>query len=148
MALIADLNVELTGLYPEPGATHFRLEPSEVAPGSGSFLVARLGGNAVGCGALRTLRDPALISELAPSVGELKRMYVAPHARGHGIGRALLARLEVEARTLGLAHLVLETGTRQAEAITLYRSAGFSDIAAYGEYAASPATSVCLGKAL
>jgi GNAT superfamily N-acetyltransferase len=147
-ALIAALNEELSARYPEPGATHFRLDPGEVAPGNGIFLVVRQFGRPVGCGALRCLREAALIHELGPRVGELKRMYVAPDVRGLGIGRALLDRLEVEARTLGLAWLVLETGTRQAEALALYRRAGFTGIPAYGEYAASPGTSVCLAKAL
>lgn len=146
--LIAALNAELSGRYPEPGATHFGLDPDEVAPGSGMFLVARWFGRPVGCGALRCLREPAVMSALGPRVGELKRMYVAPEVRGQGIGRALLARLETEARTLGLTRLVLETGTRQAEALALYRRAGFTAIPAYGEYAASSATSVCLAKAL
>ena len=44
--------------------------------------------------------------------------------------------------------VALETGTRQADALALYRRAGFTEISAYGEYAASPATSVCLAKAL
>jgi len=68
--------------------------------------------------------------------------------RGQGIGRALLAQLEAEAHTLGLARLVLETGTRQAEALALYRRSGFTEIPAYGEYSASHTTSVCLAKAL
>ncbi len=147
-ALIAALNVELSARYPEPGATHFRLDPADVAPGAGAFLVARRDGRPVGCGALRRLGDAALVRELGPRVGELKRMYVAPDVRGQGVGRALLARLEDEARALDLARLVLETGTRQAEALALYRRAGFAAIPAYGEYAASPATSVCLAKAL
>ena len=75
-------------------------------------------------------------------------MYVAADVRGRGIGRALLDRLEAEARTLGLARLVLETGTRQTEALALYRRAGFTEISAYGEYVASSATSVCLTKTL
>jgi putative acetyltransferase len=147
-ALIAALNAELSARYPEPGATHFHLDPREVAPGAGVFLVARWLGRPVGCGALRRLREDAVLGELGPRVGELKRMYVAPEMRGRGIGRALLDRLEAEARTLGLARLVLETGTRQAEALALYRHAGFTAIAAYGEYAASPGTSVCLAKPL
>jgi putative acetyltransferase len=147
-ALIVALNAELSARYPEPGATHFHLDPGEVAPGKGIFLVARWLGRPVGCGALRCLREPALMRELGPRVGELKRMYVAPEVRGQGIGRALLARLEAEARTLGLARLVLETGTRQAEALALYRRAGFTEIPAYGEYAASHTTSVCLAKVL
>jgi len=147
-ALIAALNVELSARYPEPGATHFHLDPDEVAPGSGIFLVARWLGRPVGCGAVRWLREPALMRELGPRVGELKRMYVAPEVRGQGIGLALLARLEAEARALGLVRLVLETGTRQAEALALYRRAGYTGIPAYSEYVASPGTSVCLAKAL
>src|SRR5215210_6706277 len=147
-ALIAALNTELSALYPEPGATHFSLDPGEVAPGSGIFIVARLHGRPIGCGALRRVREDTLVRELGPDVGELKRMYVAQEVRGQGVGRALLERLEAEARTLGLNRIVLETGTRQLEALALYRGAGFTDIPAYGEYAASPATSVCLAKEL
>lgn len=146
--LITALDGELSATYPEPGATHFRLDPSEVAPGAGTFLVVRLNGRPVGCGAVRRLDESSLVRELGPDVGELKRMYVAPEARGRGIGRALLTRLEDEARALGLRRLVLETGTRQAEALALYRRAGFTGIPAYGEYSASSATSVCLEKAL
>jgi len=147
-SLIADLNAELAARYREPGATHFRLDPGEIAPGAGVFLVARLLGRPVACGALRSLRDPASVRELGPRVGELKRMYVAADARGKGIGRALLARLEDEARALGLERLVLETGTRQAEALALYGRTGYMPILAYGEYVASPETSVCMSKVL
>jgi len=147
-ALIGALNVELAAGYPEPGANHFRLDATEVAPGVGCFLVARWHGRPVGCGALRRLTDASLERELGPRVGELKRMYVAPDARGRGIGRALLARLEDEARALGLTRVVLETGTRQTQALALYRRAGFTDIPPYGEYVASAATSVCLAKML
>ena len=148
IALIAVLDAELSARYPEPGATHFRLDASDVAPGAGIFVVVRRAGRPVGCGALRTLREPALLHKLGPRVGELKRMFVAPDVRGLGIGRALLARLEAEARVLGLRRIVLETGTRQAEALALYRRAGFTDIAPYGEYSSSSTTSVCLAKVL
>src|SRR5262245_66557657 len=66
-ALITELNAELTGMYPEPGATHFGLDPAEVAEGHGAFLVLTRDGTPVGCGAVRRIdRDTA----------ELKRMYV------------------------------------------------------------------------
>ena len=147
-SLITALNEELSAMYPEPGANHFSLDPKEVAPGAGIFLVARVNERPVGCGALRRLREESLVRELGPDVGELKRMYVAREQRGQGIGRALLARLEIEARILGLTQLVLETGTRQTEALVLYDRAGFTAIPPYGEYAASAATSVCMSKAL
>lgn len=145
-ALIRTLNAELSAEYHEPGANHFRLDPDEVAPGTGVFLVAELAGRAVGCGALRCLRTPELIRELGPRVAEVKRMFVAHDVRGKGVGRALLERLEAEARALGMTRLVLETGTRQTRALALYRSAGFSEIPPYGEYSASAKTSVCLAK--
>lgn len=138
-ALIAALDAELSALYPEPGANHFRLDPVEVADGQGAFLVVYRGGAAVGCGALRLLD---------PETAELKRMYVAPAARGTGLGRRLVAALEAEARALGVRRLVLETGTRQAAALALYAATGFRPIPLFGEYRLSPDTSVCLGKEL
>ena len=136
-ALITALDAELQGLYPEPGATHFGLDPSSVALGQGAFLVATVGGVAVGCGAVR---------RLDAETAELKRMYVAPAARGHGVGRRLVAMLEAEARALNVRRLVLETGVRQDAALALYRATGFEAIPLYGDYVLSPETSVCLGK--
>lgn len=138
-SLIAELNAELTGMYPEPGATHFGLDPAQVAEGHGAFVVIHRGGVPVGCGAVRRID-----SETA----ELKRMYVSPSLRGTGLGRRLVAALEAEARTLGVRRLVLETGTRQLAAIALYRATGFQAIPLYGEYIRSPETSVCMGKDL
>ena len=75
-------------------------------------------------------------------------MFVAPDQRGRGLGRALLETLEAEARSLGASRLVLETGTRQLQAVALYEAAGFRTIPLYGEYLSSPETSLCLGKEL
>jgi GNAT superfamily N-acetyltransferase len=138
-ALIDALNAELRGLYPEPGANHFRLDPEEVAGGRGAFLLAYRGRTPVGCGALRLLDA---------ETAELKRMYVAPSVRGAGLGRRLVDALEAEARALGARRLVLETGVRQLPALALYRATGFSPIPLYGEYGLTPDTSVCLGKEL
>src|SRR5262245_54116462 len=110
--LIPALNAELEGRYPEAGADHFRLDPEEVGPGRGAFVVAYAAGEPVGCGAVR---------RLDADVAEIKRMYVIPALRGRGIAGRVLAALEDEARTLGVARLVLETGVRQPEAIALYR---------------------------
>lgn len=136
--LIEALNAELSGRYPEDGATHFRLDADEVAPGCGAFFIARRAGTPIGCGAVR---------RLDASAGEIKRMYVTPEARGHGVGRAVLAALEAEARRLGLTRLVLETGDRQPEAIALYERFGYVRIPAFGEYVDSP-LSVCMAKDL
>ena len=138
-ALIAALNAELSAIYHEPGATHFTLDPTQVTAGRGSFLILRRDGVAVGCGALRLIDA---------TTAELKRMYVAPEARGSGLGRQLVAALETQARSLGVRRLVLETGVRQAAALALYRATGFELIPLYGEYVHSPDTSVCMGKEL
>ncbi len=136
--LIGDLNAELSEQYPEEGATHFRLDEEEVGAGRGAFLVAYLDTDAVGCGALRTIE---------PGIGEIKRMYVAPAARGRGVGRAVLSALEGEARRLGVRRILLETGIRQTVALALYRRAGYWPAPPFGEYVDSP-LSVYLAKDL
>jgi putative acetyltransferase len=139
--LIAALNAELSARYPEEGANHFRLDPHEVAEGQGTFVVAAIDGEPIGCGALR---------QIEPGVGEIKRMFVAPTARGRGVGGLVLAELEAEALRLGLRRILLETGPRQPEAIAVYRRAGYCDIPLYGEYIHSPCPefSVCMAKDL
>ena len=79
------------------------------------FFVARLDGLAVGCGGVAVFDDYA----------EVKRMYTRPAARGWGIAKALLHRIEEEARGAGKSVLRLETGTNQQAAIGLYERAGF-----------------------
>ena len=138
-ALIGALNEELSGAYSEPGATHFRLDPTEVSDGRGAFLIVCYEGAPAGCGAVRLLDT---------ETAELKRMYVDPSVRGRGLGRRLVAALETEAGALGARRLVLETGVRQTAALALYRATGFEPIPLYGEYCLSPETSVCLGKDL
>jgi putative acetyltransferase len=136
LALIRALNAELDERYPEEGANHFRLDPDEVAPGRGAFLMAYAGDEGIGCGAVR-------LNE--PGVAEIKRMYVVPSWRGRGVAGALLAELEAHARALGAKQLVLETGARQPESIAVYRRAGFVEIPRFGDYVDSP-LSVCMGK--
>lgn len=93
-------------------------------------LLARDDAGAVlGCGALR---------RLDATTGELKRMYVAPAARGRGVSKVLLAALEDAARTRGWTTLRLETGPRQPEAIALYTGAGYRPIDAFGAYRGDP----------
>lgn len=94
-----------------------------LAPPDGIFLVAWLDDVAVACGGVR--RHDA-------RTGEVKRMYVIPDARRRGISRVVLTELEVRARTIGYIRLVLETGTRQPEAMALYESAGWEPITPYG----------------
>jgi GNAT superfamily N-acetyltransferase len=85
----------------------------------------------------------------SPRAAEIKRMYVAPPARGHGRSRMILQELENSARNAGLDWLVLETGQPQVSAVELYRSSGYTDIdgTSYGHYLDSP-DSLHLGKPL
>ena len=136
--LITALNAELTATFPEPGATHFSLSDAQVVGANGAFLIAYLDDTAVGCGAVRRLDE---------TTAEIKRMYVDPAVRGKGIGRALVAALEREARLIGATRMVLETGTRLAPAVKLYEAMGYARIPLYGEYLSSPDTSLCFSKA-
>ncbi|MGW5864733.1 GNAT family N-acetyltransferase [Streptomyces sp. NPDC055239] len=66
---------------------------------------------------------------------EIKRMYVTPEARGLGLARRILAALEDDARSAGRTRMVLETGTKQPEAIALYTSTGYTPAPAkFGHY--------------
>jgi GNAT superfamily N-acetyltransferase len=136
--LIAALDAHLASRYAPDQMFGPNLNQEQVKPGLGTFLVARADGRAIGCGALRR-RDT--------TTSEVKRMYVEPEQRGRGVARAILAHLEAAARELGTHRLVLETGIYQAEAIGLYRRAGFRPIDCFGEYADSP-TSACFEKTI
>jgi GNAT superfamily N-acetyltransferase len=136
--LITALNIELAARYPEPGANHFRLDAEDVSPAKGAFLIGYVGAEPVACGAIRRIER---------GVAEIKRMYVVPPARGRGISKIMLAALEGRARQLGFGRLVLETGTRQLDAIGLYQRAGFNSIPCFGEYVGSE-LSVCMAKDL
>ena len=111
--LIERLDDELAAMYPEPGANHFTLTPSQVADGAGGFVVADLDDTPVGCGAYRMIE---------PGVAEIKRMFVDPAARGIKLGAAILDTLEAAAIGDGATRLVLETGTRQDAALGLVRA--------------------------
>jgi GNAT superfamily N-acetyltransferase len=137
-SLIAALNAELSAQYPEPGATHFRLDAEEVSAGKGTFIIGYLHDVPVACGALRCIDV---------EVAEIKRMYVVPAARGRGFSRSVLAALEENARQLGVRRLVLETGPRQSAALALYRRAGFVPVPRFGEYVHSE-LSLCMAKDL
>ncbi|CAM5438217.1 N-acetyltransferase [Streptomyces xanthochromogenes] len=78
---------------------------------------------------------------------ELKRMYVVPEARGRGLARRILASLEADARAAGRTRMVLETGTKQPEAITLYTSTGYEPCEKFGHYRTYD-TSRCFAKPL
>ncbi len=123
VALIAELDQVLGAVY-EPEQRH-GLSVEQVFQPNVRFFVARIGDTAVGCGAVALFEDYA----------EVKRMYTREAARGQGVGKALLAKIETEARAAGKPMLLLETGTLQAAAIGLYEGSGFRACGPFGHYA-------------
>ena len=103
-------------------AASLAADDGDLAPPGGAFLVGFVDGQAMACGAVKTI---------APAVGSLKRMWVAGEGRGLGIGRRMLEALEAQARALGLRTLRLETNHALREAIRLYESAGFREVPAF-----------------
>jgi putative acetyltransferase len=94
-----------------------------------AFFVVRGDGRALGCGGVVPLAD---------GVAEIKRMFVAPEARGRRLGRALLETLEAAARERGVTVLRLETGISQPEALRLYASLGYRRRPPFGAYTDDP----------
>ncbi len=88
------------------------------------FVVLLDGERPLACAGLRTH---------APGVGEIKRMYVTPEARGLGLGQALLAELEREARALAMKRVVLDTAAPLAAAARLYLSAGYAEVPPFND---------------
>ena len=98
--------------------------PADLAPPTGELLLVSLDGEPIAIGGVRDLDDP---------VAEVKSMYVAPSARGRGLGRALLQRLESMAAERGCSAARLDTAAHLTAAIALYRSLGYEEIPAYNE---------------
>ena len=101
-------------------------------PPRGAFFVAYRDGVPVATGAWRLRDDVEAFG--TRRTAEVKRMYVAPAARGLGLARRMLARLEDTAADVGPEAMILETGTAQPEAMALYESSGYARIESFGHY--------------
>jgi GNAT superfamily N-acetyltransferase len=121
------------------------LDPAMFDPPLGSFWVGYRDGVPVVSGAWRRRDDVDALG--TRRTAEVKRMYVAPGARGLGMARAMLAHLEESARDAGAEATVLETGLAQPEAIALYESSGYTRIENFGFYSHVP-QSRCYAKLL
>lgn len=141
-ALIEELDRELMIRYRgTPGQAFSDVDPTlpeHFREPNGTFLVARLGDMAVGCGGIR---------QVDGSTAEIKRMYVRPGSRNTGVARKVLAALESWARQQGYERIILESGTAQPDACALYESSGYERIEPYGVWKDS-AESICYSKKL
>ncbi|MEV6313843.1 GNAT family N-acetyltransferase [Streptomyces sp. NPDC051776] len=108
------------------------LDPAQFDPPHGLYLVAYDGTEAVASGGWRA--QEANGEGYADGDAEIKRMYVVPDARGRGLARRILAALEDSAQSAGRVRMVLETGTKQPEAIALYTSSGYAPAEKFGCY--------------
>jgi GNAT superfamily N-acetyltransferase len=121
--VVARAEAELVDRYGFLDADERGLTAAMFDPPAGGFLVGRAGhaGPPVGGVGLRAI---------GPKTGEVRRLWVDPDWRGRGLGRALMAALEDEARGLGQMRLQLATGDRQPEAVALYEATGWERLAA------------------
>ncbi len=122
--------------------TTLREALEEYEPPGGLFVVARDDGALVGGAGVRSIGDPD------DALGEVKRLWVRPDRRRHGVATRLMAAVEDCARDAGLARLYLETGPRQPEAIAFYRREGWVEVAAYPEGATPHPNSLLFTKPL
>jgi len=137
VALTLEVQAHYKELYGGPG-DESPVEVADFEAPTGHFVVCYVDGIPVAMGGWRRLGNrPGLPS---PNTAEIKRMYVAPSARGRGLSRVVLAELESSARADGLDWLVLETGRPQVSAVKLYRSSGYLEVdgTPYGHYLGEP----------
>lgn len=121
------------------------IDHSEFVAPRGAFFLGYLAEEPVVSGAWRRRDDVEVWGTSATA--EVKRMYVVPSARGLGLARRMLAHLETTALAAGAQAIILETGSKQPEAIALYESAGYEVVPGFGHYRDSPFNR-CFGKPL
>ena len=118
---------ELAERFPsgfDPGLPSAAEATATFGPPNGLFLVASQDGETVGCGGVQFLDE---------TTAEIKRMWVSGSARGSGLGRRLLARLEDATRAAGRRRVVLDTNGVLDEALALYRSSGYLAVDRYND---------------
>lgn len=125
-AYVAELDRVFPGGFTPDGCGV--VDVRDLRPPHGGFVVARLDARAVGCGGVRTL---------APGVGEIKRMWLHPDARGRGAGRRLLTACEDLSRSLGHRVVRLDTSRHLRAAVGLYVATGYVPIDRYNDNAAA-----------
>jgi putative acetyltransferase len=103
-----------------------------------TVVIAYMDGTPAGCGCFKTFDN---------ETAEIKRMFVKPEARGNSISKMVLNALESWAHELQIKYMVLETGSKQIEALILYPKSGYMPVPKYGPYIDLP-DSICFKKVL
>jgi putative acetyltransferase len=129
VALLDALNTDLAGHSNEQ---RHALSVDQLFQPNIRFFVVRMGDEAIACGGVGFYDGYA----------ELKRMYSKPAVRGRGVAKALLARLEAEARETGAGLVRVETGIHQREALRFYEAAGYRRRGPFGPYADMGASAI------
>jgi GNAT superfamily N-acetyltransferase len=135
--LLAGLTIEYDTRY-GANAEMSRAGVEEFDPPAGAFVVLMDGGTTAAGGGFRR-HDTG--------VCEVKRMWTDPRHRRQGLAHRILDALEEDAVAAGYERLILETGPRQPEAVSLYEARGYARTPAYGHYADAVAFAVDLGRA-
>ncbi len=138
-----EVQAEYVVRYGTPDETVF--DPAHFDAPDGAFYVGYRDDEPVLMGGWRFRPDVSRLE--AERAVEVKRMYVVPAARRGGLARLMLAHLEATARTAGADAVLLETGTRQPEAMALYESAGYERVEPFGHYRDFPSNR-CYGRLL
>ncbi len=125
--LLDQADARSASLYPTE--SRFGLTLGELLSQGVRFFVAREDGQAVGCGGYALMPD---------RLAELKRIFVAPGARGQGCGSQIVLALEQAAQAEEVGSLLLETGIKSVEAIGLYGRLGYARRGPFGRYGPDP----------
>jgi DNA-binding MarR family transcriptional regulator/predicted GNAT family N-acyltransferase len=117
---------ELDARFPSgfDGDAYHDEDAETMRPPGGCFIVIRSGTGVLGCGG---------VLDLAPGVGEIKRMWIEPSMRGVGLGRRLLLHLEERVAAMGNRTVRLDTNSVLEEALALYASSGYREIGCYND---------------
>jgi putative acetyltransferase len=122
LALIEELDRHLSQLY--PAESNYLMDLNALCAPDVRFFAAQVDGETLGCGAIKRFSDYT----------EVKRVYVAPRARGLGVAKQLIKVLEKATQDAGLRIMRLETGIYQPDALALFEKAGFTRISSFGGY--------------
>jgi putative acetyltransferase len=134
-SLIIELDKDLWSRYDDRQAAY---DVYNKIPEIDTVVIALYNNEPAGCGCFKSFDKTSI---------EIKRMFVAPGKRNLGIASAILTELELWTAELQFSHTVLETGTKQFEAINFYKKLGYTIIENYGQYIDMP-DSICMKKKL